>query len=50
MIVIIFGEHYKEISDLIGFPAEKIAINAVHNPMPIKAKPHDVLPSLVRNL
>jgi len=50
MIVIVFGERYTEISGLIGFPAEKIAIDAVHNPMPIKAKLDDVLPSLIRNL
>jgi hypothetical protein len=50
MVVIIFGEHYTEISGVIGFPAEKLAINAVHNPMPIKAKLDDVLPSLIRNL
>jgi len=50
MVVIVFGEHYRETSDLIDFPAEKIAVNAVHNPIPIKAKLDDVLPSLIRNL
>jgi hypothetical protein len=50
MIVIIFGEHYQEIAALIEFPAEIIAVNAVHNPMPIKAKFDEVLPWVVSNL
>jgi hypothetical protein len=50
MIVIIFGEHYEEISHMIEFPAERIVVNAVHNPMPLKAKFDEVLPWVVSNL
>jgi hypothetical protein len=49
-ILIIFGEHYEEVAASVEFPAEIIAVNAVHNPMPLKAKIDEVLPWVVSNL
>ena len=49
-ILIIFGEHYQEVASSVDFPAEIIAVNAVHNPMPLKAKIDEVFPWVVSNL
>jgi hypothetical protein len=50
VITIIYGDHFQEIADNIGFPCEKIAAKAVHNPMPLKKKIDEVLPWAVSNL
>ncbi|MCQ8894789.1 MAG: DUF1890 domain-containing protein [Methanolinea sp.] len=50
VVLIIYGEHFSEISDSVDFPCEKIAAKAVHNPMPLKKKIDEVLNWLVSNL
>ncbi|HUU75140.1 MAG TPA: DUF1890 domain-containing protein [Methanoregulaceae archaeon] len=50
VIALIYGEHYKEVASTIEFPCEKIAVKAVHNPMPLKKKIDEVLPWVVSNL
>jgi hypothetical protein len=50
IIAVIYGEHSQEIADAIEFPCEKIAVKAVHNPMPLKKKIDEVLPWVVSNL
>jgi len=47
---VLYGEHFREVGETIGFPCEKIAAKAVHNPMPLKKKIDEVLPWLVSNL
>ncbi|HEU17187.1 MAG TPA: DUF1890 domain-containing protein [Methanolinea sp.] len=47
VIVLVYGEHFREVSDMIEFPCEKIAAKAVHNPMPLRRKLDEVLPWLV---
>jgi hypothetical protein len=49
-VLLIFGEHYEEVSSSVEFPAEIIAVKAVHNPMPLKAKIDEVFPWVVSNL
>jgi len=50
VIMVIYGENFKEIADSVDFPCEMIAAKAVHNPMPLKKKIDEVLPWLVSNL
>jgi hypothetical protein len=50
VVALIYGEHFREMADLIEFPCEKIAVKAVHNPMPLKTKVDEVLPWVVSNL
>jgi hypothetical protein len=50
VIALIYGEHFQEMADSIEFPCEKIAVKAVHNPMPLKNKIDEVLPWVVSNL
>jgi hypothetical protein len=50
IIAVVYGEHFQETADEIGFPCEKIAVKAVHNPMPLKKKIDEVLPWVVSNL
>jgi hypothetical protein len=50
IIAVVYGEHFQETADEIGFPCEKIAAKAVHNPMPLKKKIDEVLPWVVSNL
>jgi len=50
VIMVVYGENFKEIADSVDFPCEMIAAKAVHNPMPLKKKIDEVLPWLVSNL
>lgn len=50
VVALIYGERFQEIADSVDFPCEKIAVNAVHNPMPLKKKIDEVLPWVVSNL
>jgi hypothetical protein len=50
VIAVVYGEHALETAAQIEFPCEKIAVKAVHNPMPLKKKIDEVLPWVVSNL
>jgi len=50
VIMVIYGERYREIEALADFPCEKIVAKAVHNPMPMKKKIDEVLTWVVSNL
>jgi hypothetical protein len=50
VVGLIYGEHFQEVADAIGFPCEKIAAKAVHNPLPLRKKIDEVLPWVVSNL
>ncbi len=50
VVAILYGEHFREVGETIGFPCEKVAAKAVHNPMPLKKKIDEVLPWVVSNL
>lgn len=50
VVAIVYGEHFREMSETIDFPCEKIAAKAVHNPMPLKKKIDEVIHWVVSNL
>ena len=50
VIALIYGEEALKTADSIQFPCEKIAVKAVHNPVPLKKKIDEVLPWAVSNL
>lgn len=50
LVALVYGEHPDEVAAALTVPCEKIVVNAVHNPMPVKNKLDEVIPWAVSNL